>query len=179
MTTKIQRKGNAPLLTQKGDKRVVIKPKKGENIKAHNMSASPSRPFITLGFVKYIAEKHNINLSQEYGLFVKKHLTEKEDAMFSVIIDATAIACEVFRVTPHSLQSHRRGREIVTIRQILYKYLYEECGICYRIIGRFFGNRDHSTVVWGRDRANEFIEMNDFHFLSYWNQIKDMLYGAK
>jgi hypothetical protein len=59
----------------------------------------------------------------------------------------TAQICQYFGVTPDDLRSKTRKREVVIPRQMAMFFCKENNLGSLKSIGRFFGGRDHSTVI--------------------------------
>ena len=55
---------------------------------------------------------------------------------------------EQFDVTPAELTGPRRFAKLVQPRRIAMTRIRNELGYSYPHIGRLFGDRDHSTVIW-------------------------------
>lgn len=96
----------------------------------------------------------------EYAKVVKAHAPISEHT-----IEAVA---KWFNLSPSDLTGRSRISYIVSARFVAMKLLHEieQCGVrrfSYPMIGRFFGGRDHSTVIHAirtfHDRARAYPEM--------------------
>lgn len=107
-------------------------------------------------FAKFLCAKYNIDYNKE--------LVE-----FRLSYDATdwVVVMKIFLSTiqdKYKLQSEQifiknRKREVVLLRQCCMTFAYE---LCYpqpslKTIGRYFGNRDHSTVIHAKQTVNDLL----------------------
>jgi len=69
-----------------------------------------------------------------------------------VIIKAVATR---YNVTPESIKGKRRTNNVVVPRQISMYLIRTLTGIPLAEIGRYFGNRDHTTVLYACDRVKD------------------------
>lgn len=53
------------------------------------------------------------------------------------------------------IENKRHSREYQDARKFLYNYLRFECNVRLRDIGRYFGNRNHSTVIFAIRKHDE------------------------
>jgi chromosomal replication initiator protein len=65
---------------------------------------------------------------------------------------------KTFDIKQGNLVSPKRNREIVQVRHVCY-FLLKEKGLIYTKIGKLF-NRDHSTIIHGKELAEEVILPN-------------------
>ena len=63
------------------------------------------------------------------------------------VADIQAAVCERFDVAPIEMTSHRRGKAVARPRQIAMYLARELTPLSLPAIGRFFGDREHSTVI--------------------------------
>jgi chromosomal replication initiator protein len=63
-----------------------------------------------------------------------------------------------FNVTPEALRSKRRTNNVVVPRQIAMHLIRNLTGMPLTEIGKLFGGRDHTTVLYACDRVKEMIE---------------------
>ena len=72
-----------------------------------------------------------------------------------VIIKAVATR---YNVSPESVKGKRRTNNIVVPRQIAMYLIRNLTGLPLAEIGKYFGNRDHTTVLYAFDRVKDMIE---------------------
>lgn len=60
-------------------------------------------------------------------------------------------ACKLFGCTKSQLHNNRRHREIIFARQFVMYWAVRLTKLSLPQIGRLMGNRDHTTVIHGRD----------------------------
>ena len=56
-------------------------------------------------------------------------------------------ACDFFQVESYQLKGKTRKREIVQARQACMQIAYRKSKLSLKQIGKYFGGRDHSTVI--------------------------------
>ena len=85
-----------------------------------------------------------------------KDYGERKDGSFSVddIIDAT---CKVFNVTRADLIGKKKTKEIVEPRQVCIYVITELTDLPLASIGNVLGGRDHTTIMYARDKVGEKI----------------------
>lgn len=59
-------------------------------------------------------------------------------------------ACKLFKLSKRELYSSRRHRSVAFARQFLMYWASRLTGLSLPKIGRLMGNRDHTTVLWGK-----------------------------
>ncbi len=72
-----------------------------------------------------------------------------------IIIKAVATR---YNVTPESIKGKRRTNNVVVPRQVAMYLIRNLTGIPLAEIGKYFGNRDHTTVLYACDRVKDMIE---------------------
>jgi chromosomal replication initiator protein len=60
--------------------------------------------------------------------------------------------CEQHGISMDQLTSHSRGKKLIDARLLAYYRLNKELGLSLPQIGRYIGDRDHSTVYYGIKR---------------------------
>lgn len=60
--------------------------------------------------------------------------------------------CATHGVTLDQLTSHNRSKKFIDARMLAYYRLHKELGLSLPQIGRYIGDRDHSTVFYGIKR---------------------------
>lgn len=60
--------------------------------------------------------------------------------------------CELHGVTMDQLTSHNRSKKFIAARMLAYYRLNKELNLSLPQIGRYIGDRDHSTVFYGIKR---------------------------
>ena len=60
--------------------------------------------------------------------------------------------CALHGVTLDQLTSHNRSKKFINARMLAYYRLHKELGLSLPQIGRYIGDRDHSTVFYGIKR---------------------------
>ena len=74
---------------------------------------------------------------------------ERRELHFTKLIDIRAAICSAYGFTRPELVSSRRTKDIVRARHIAFYIAKKHTTNSYPLIGRFFGDRDHTTVMHG------------------------------
>ncbi len=87
--------------------------------------------------------------------------TIRHTARAVALKDVERAVCQLFTIEPDALKAENRARAIAYPRMLAMYLARKHTGVPYSEIGRFFGNRNHSTVIaaetkvagWLRDEA--------------------------
>lgn len=74
---------------------------------------------------------------------------EDRSATSMTVEQVIGVVCAHFRVEPEDVLSARRKQEIVLARQVAMFLARRHLGMSYPELGRAFGGKDHSTVLYG------------------------------
>ena len=94
-----------------------------------------------------------------------------EEVTADDIIDAT---CKCFSVKREDLIGKRKTREIVEPRQICIYVITELLDLPLSTIGNMFGGRDHTTIMYARDKVAQ--SLSDSRVKDNVDNIKNMVY---
>ncbi|WP_435018057.1 chromosomal replication initiator protein DnaA [Tundrisphaera sp. TA3] len=91
--------------------------------------------------------------------------TIRHTARSVALKDVERVVCQLFSIEPDALKADNRARAIAYPRMLAMHLARRHTGAAYSEIGRFFGNRNHSTVIsaekkvegWLRDEARNGI----------------------
>ena len=83
------------------------------------------------------------------------------------IVDAT---CSYFNVKKQDVIGKKKLKQIVMARQIAIYLIYDMMGVPLASIGSYFGGKDHTTVMYARDKIEDLIKTDNLVN----NQIKDI-----
>lgn len=132
--------------------------------------------------IKYIATNIKSNIRELEGALTKivalSKLNNKEinlqlaeDALKDLISPDSArevtpeliiqIVADHFNITPLDISSQKRNKEIVFPRQIAMYLCRDMTGAPLQQIGKYLGNRDHTTIIHGYDKIALEIKKND------------------
>ena len=75
--------------------------------------------------------------------------------------DIEKVVCRVFGVDHREMKSSTRKRSISQPRMLAMYLARRHTTAAYSEIGRYFGNRNHSTVVAAEKRVNQWLEQNE------------------
>lgn len=79
-------------------------------------------------------------------------ITEEEKV--NTIIAAVS---KKYNVSASDMCSKKRHSEIVTPRQVAIYLILKNTGLTLKQIGSFFGDRDHSTVIYSREAVRDYM----------------------
>ncbi len=83
------------------------------------------------------------------------------------IVDAT---CSYFNVKKQDIIGKKKLKPIVNARQIAIYLIYDILGVPLATIGSYFGGKDHTTIIYARDKIEDLIKTDNLVA----NQIKDI-----
>ena len=83
---------------------------------------------------------------------------EQEEATPDAIIRAT---CSYYNITKADLIGKNKRQELVRARQICTYLMCEMLALPLISVGKEMGGRDHSTVIYARDKIAELMRVND------------------
>lgn len=83
---------------------------------------------------------------------------EQEEATPEAIIRAT---CTYFNISKNDLIGKNKRQEIVRARQICIFLMCDMLALPLVAIGKIMGGRDHSTIIYARDKIGELMRVND------------------
>lgn len=151
--------------------------------------------YINKEIIEYIATNIKSNIRELEGAFnkivaysklnnVEMNLQRAEEALRDVIYPdkplkitpnyITEIVAEHYGIKPEALYSKKRNAEIALPRQVAMYLCCEMTDFSLNEIGAVLGNRDHTTVMHGRDKIAEDIK-KDADFSSKIEVIKSKI----
>ncbi|MDE6472581.1 MAG: chromosomal replication initiator protein DnaA [Clostridia bacterium] len=83
------------------------------------------------------------------------------------IVDAT---CSYYNVKKQDVIGKKKLKQIVMARQIAIYLIYDMMGVPLASIGSYFGGKDHTTVMYARDKIEDLIKSDNLVN----NQVKDI-----
>lgn len=84
-------------------------------------------------------------------------------------------------VDPVNCLKRTRKRDAVYFRQLCMFFIYKNTALSLESIGRRFGGRDHTTVVYGRDTIKDYLSIKDEKVVNDITSIKKLyetFYGS-
>ena len=133
--------------------------------------------------IEFIASKVKTNIRQLEGVVKKLDAMQKLEGKPPIMANAQAAikdilnermstpvtiekiitdVCKVYNVSAADVRSQKRKREISEARQMAMHVVKEVCGLTMEEIGKEFGGRDHSTVVYTLKQVDKKIKTNSF-----------------
>jgi len=90
---------------------------------------------------------------------LKDHVsTNKQSLTADRIIDCV---CKYYNISKDDLIGKKKNKEIVEPRQIAMYIIYEMLDLPLTSIGEIFNGRDHTTVIYAREKVNSLIKENN------------------
>ena len=149
---------------------------------------------IALDILTYIAERVTNNVREMEGVLtkvlflsslydrkvdldmckeaLKDYLAEGgEDVSVDEIIDCT---CKYFDVPKSEVVGKRKNKDVVVPRQVAIYLIIELTNIPLSSIGKFFGGKEHTTIMYSRDKVASLIT-SDGKIKTAVNDIKAMV----
>ena len=148
--------------------------------------------YISDDVIQYVAENITTNIRKLEGALIRllafASLTGNEislemaaetlssyfqasPARFVTIADVTRLVADRFHVPVDQLKSKKRTQDVALARQVAMYIAREKVGASHSIIGRFFGNRDHTTVLHACHKVQALCDADP----SFRGRIKDIL----
>ncbi|MCL1866322.1 MAG: DnaA/Hda family protein, partial [Oscillospiraceae bacterium] len=172
----------ADISTPEFETRVAITERKA------NLTGLTLKPHI----INYIAEKLKTNIRQLEGAIVKMNALSMVTEVAPTLEMAKDIVKEIldeniptpmtidkvinevasiYGITSEEIRSDRRTANISTARQIAIFVVHKITGLSYAEIGKEFGGRDHSTIVYAVNKVKKIIQKDK----AYRNTIDDLV----
>lgn len=102
--------------------------------------------------------------------------TIRHTAVVVGLKDVERVVCELFGVEPEALKADGRGRAVAHPRMLAMYLARKRTGAAYGEIGRFFGGRNHSTVIAAEKKVRTWLEEEKrSNLLSGFESVADVL----
>lgn len=124
----------------------------------NDMIDDPAIDFNTAAVIHRVVCGRNLALRK----IVQKGLVARTDQM-ALIVKETLRKYKIYNITTKDLKSDRRNRYANMVRRECMFRCVEETDFSLVVIGRFFGNRDHTTVL----HAHRKYRMFQYSLLGY------------
>ncbi|MCL2035888.1 MAG: chromosomal replication initiator protein DnaA [Oscillospiraceae bacterium] len=142
--------------------------------------------------MEHIADKLKTNIRQLEGAIIKMNalslvtdipptLTMAKNVIQEILDEQvpTPVTIEkvinevgsIYGLTGEEIRSKKRNANISTARQIAIYVVHKITGLSYIEIGREFGNRDHSTIVYAVNKVKSIVKKDK----AYRNTIDDLI----
>lgn len=69
--------------------------------------------------------------------------------------------CNYLNVEADNTESSYRGRTVTECRQICMYITLRKTKLGQKAVGKLYGNRDHTTVIYARDTVNDLMDSNN------------------
>ncbi len=129
--------------------------------------------------MEYMADKLKNNIRQIEGAIVKMNamsmltesvptlmmaqnivrdvMTEQQPVPVTVEKVITEVS-HIFNVSPEEIRSQNRNSQVSTARQVAIYVISKVTGLSYTSIGKEFGGRDHSTIVYATNKVKKVMQ---------------------
>jgi chromosomal replication initiator protein len=75
--------------------------------------------------------------------------------------DVERAVCQLFQISPEALKSDSRARALAYPRMMAMYLARKHIGAAYNEIGRYFGNRNHSTVISAEKKVQSWLRAEE------------------
>ncbi len=145
--------------------------------------------------MEYMADKLKNNIRQIEGAIVKMNamsmltesiptlsmaqnivrdvMTEQQPVPVTVEKVITEVS-HIFNVTPDEIRSHNRNSQVSTARQVAIYVISKVTGLPYTAIGKEFGGRDHSTIVYAVNKVKKVMQKDSAYKATVDDLIKNI-----
>lgn len=149
--------------------------------------------------IDYLAEKYDTNVRELEGCLSKvvfyanllghhfADINDAKEALKNVERDDRArinmdriidVCCDYYKVDRDDLTGKKKNKEIVDPRQITMYLITEILDTPLVVIGRVFGNRDHTTVMHARDKVTRQLK-DDSNLRAEISELKELIKNNK
>ena len=84
--------------------------------------------------------------------------TIRHTARAVALKDVERAVCQLFSIEPEALKADNRARAVAYPRMLAMYLARKHTGVPYSEVGRFFGNRNHSTVIAAEHKVAAWIK---------------------
>jgi chromosomal replication initiation ATPase DnaA len=106
-------------------------------------------------FIEYLVRKHNLNIEHERQLWKSSNI---DSDYVNQLFD---IAYLEFGMTNHDLISSSRKADVIAVRHYMIYLLHQTGFLTLVSIAKKFGSRDHSTILYSKNRIADLLEIKD------------------
>jgi len=89
-----------------------------------------------------------LNKDQD-SLTLSLEITNRHEKSYLTFEQVMQVVCDNTGKTPEEINKLSRLEEVVILRQICHYIAFRKCKTNLGAIGKYFGNKDHSTVLYG------------------------------
>jgi chromosomal replication initiator protein len=147
------------ILLAKAKKWGYALPKDVANFLADHLHGSVRELEGTLHNVHHYSEVHRVPISLASARGVLSNLRPRGQVV--QLRDVEAAVCKIMGVQKRALRGSGRSRNVSHPRMITMCLARKLTAATYEEIGRYFGGRDHSTVIAAERRVQEWIKSNE------------------
>ena len=104
---------------------------------------------------------------------VRDVMTEQQPVPVTVEKVITEVS-HIFNVTPDEIRSHNRNSQVSTARQVAIYVISKVTGLPYTAIGKEFGGRDHSTIVYAVNKVKKVMQKDSAYKATVDDLIKNI-----
>lgn len=145
--------------------------------------------------MEYMADKLKNNIRQIEGAIVKMNamsmltesvptlmmaqnivrdvMTEQQPVPVTVEKVITEVS-HIFNVSPEEIRSQNRNSQVSTARQVAIYVISKVTGLSYTSIGKEFGGRDHSTIVYATNKVKKVMQKDSAYKATVEDLIKNI-----
>lgn len=111
-----------------------------------------------------------LNMAQN---IIRDVMTEQQPVPITVEKVISEVS-HIFNVSPEELRSQNRNSQISTARQVAIYVISRVTGLSYTSIGKEFGGRDHSTIVYATNKVKRVMKKDPAYRATVEDLIKNI-----
>lgn len=104
---------------------------------------------------------------------IRDVMTEQQPIPITVEKVITEVS-HIFNVSPEEIRSQNRNSQVSTARQVAIYVISKVTGLSYTSIGKEFGGRDHSTIVYATNKVKNVMQKDPAYRATVEDLIKNI-----
>lgn len=104
---------------------------------------------------------NNVDITLDTAKEALKDIVSPENGRNVTPENIISTVCEHYNVREADVESRKRSSEFVLPRQVIMYVLRENTDLTLERIGKYLGNKDHTTVMHGADKIKDDIKTNE------------------
>lgn len=104
---------------------------------------------------------NNVDITLDTAKEALKDIVSPENGRNVTPENIISTVCEHYNVREADVESRKRSSEFVLPRQVIMYVLRENTDLTLERIGKYLGNKDHTTVMHGADKIKDEIKTNE------------------
>ncbi len=131
------------------------------------------------GVITTIMSEVELNKKQINDDLIESILTKESGAQKNIKIrlrpqKVIKKVCKHYQIDQAAIKGKRRNKELVAARHMAMYILKKDLGMSYVEIGRWFSNRDHTSIMHAKDKIEELLKEDLLLLNDYQNLKRDL-----